>query len=221
MNSLEEKYKKEVVPDLKKRLHCKSLLEVPTLEKIIVNVGLGEAIQNPQALEKVSEDLALITGQKPLITKARKAISNFNLRAGADIGLKVSLRRERMWNFFQKLISVVLPRVRDFRGVSPRSFDGRGNYSLGIREHTVFPEIDPNKVDKLRSLQITIVTTAENDKEGLVLLEELGMPFAKGGEAEELIKMKEMMRKEKKELSKMKAKRLAEGRKIEERRKEE
>lgn len=216
MDSLKEKYIKEAIPALKKELGISNDFAVPNLEKIVINTGLGEAIKNAEALGKMSEDLAIITGQKPLETKAKKAISNFDLRIGDKIGLKVTLRRDRMWNFFKKLVSIVLPRVKDFRGVSPKSFDGRGNYSLGIREHTVFPEIDPNKVDKLRSLQVIIVTTAENDKDALSLLEKLGMPFAKGQEAEEIDRMKVAIKSEKKNLTKLKAKRLAEGKNIEE-----
>lgn len=215
MNSLKERYKKEIVPELKKELGYTNDLSVPNLSEIIVNVGLGEAVTNPQAIEQMSKDIATITGQKPYVTKARRAISNFKIRAGQKIGLKVTLRRERMWDFFQKLVNIVLSRVKDFRGVSRRAFDGQGNYALGIREHTVFADIDPNKVDKLRSLQVVIVTTARDDKEGLLLLEKLGMPFAKEADVRELERMKELMKKEKKELSKLKAQRLAEGKKIE------
>lgn len=221
MDDLKEKYIKEIVPALKEELGLENDSMVPNLEKIVVNVGLGESITNPQSLAKMSEDLAIITGQKPLVTKAKRAISNFNLRSGQEIGLKVTLRRDRMWNFFQKLVSIALPRVRDFRGLSRGSFDGFGNFALGIKEHSVFPEIDPNEIDKLRSFEIIIVTTAQKDEDGLKLLEKLGMPFAKADEAKELEKMKEVLKREKKELSKVKAQRLAEGKKVEERRKTE
>jgi len=218
MNRLKEKYKKEIIKKLKKELGKSNDFAVPNLKKIVINVGLGEVINNSQALETMSEDLKTITAQKPLVTKARKAISNFDIRPGLEIGLKVTLRRDRMWDFFDKLISIILPRIKDFRGVSRSAFDGFGNYSLGIKDHTVFPEIDPNKIEKIRSLQVNIVTTAENDKEGLKLLEVLGMPFSKEDEAKLFEKMKDSMKKEKKELAKMKAERMSEGKGIETRR---
>ncbi|MBN2016144.1 50S ribosomal protein L5 [Candidatus Dojkabacteria bacterium] len=221
MSDLKEKYKKEILPELKKELKVKNDFEVPTLKQIVVNIGLGEVVNNKQVLEKVSEDLAVITGQKPLVTRAKKAISNFKIRKGLEIGLKIDLRSDRMWDFFEKVVSIVLPRIKDFRGVSRKAFDGFGNYSLGIRDHTVFPEIDPNKVDKIRSFQINIITTARNDKQGFRLLELLGMPFAKVEDMRMMEKMQEAIRKERKEQEKMKAQRQSEGKDIEERRVEE
>jgi large subunit ribosomal protein L5 len=216
MNKLREQFKNEIRDQLAKSLKKDNILAVPTLEKIVINVGLGEVITNAQALEKTREVLELISGQKPLVTKARKAISNFKIRKGLEIGLKVTLRRDRMWDFLEKLISIVLPRIKDFRGVSRRSFDGEGNYSIGLRDHTIFPEIDPNKVDKIRSLQIIIVTSADNNEEGLKLLEILGMPFAKEEDVKAYERVQEAMKKEKKDKAKLKAERVKEGRKIEE-----
>ncbi len=218
MNRLRKKYKEDIVPKLEKKIGGNNTMAVPNLEKIVVNIGLGEVINNPQALEKMGEDIKVITGQKPLVTKVKKAISNFNIRPGMDIGLKVTLRRERMWDFFDKLITIVLPMVKDFRGLPRNSFDGYGNYTLGMKDHTIFSEIDPNKIDKIRSLEITIVTTARNDREGFILLEELGMPFAKESEARVLEQIHESINKEKKELESLKAKRLSEGKDIEDRR---
>jgi len=220
MNRLKETYKKEIVPKLMKKLKIENNMAVPNLEKIVINIGLGEVVKNPQALEKMSDDLSVITGQKPLVTKVKKAISNFNIRPGMDIGLKVTLRHDRMWDFFDKLVTIVLPMVKDFRGLSRRSFDGYGNYSLGMRDHTIFPEIDPNKIDKIRSLQIIIVTTARKDHDGLILLEELGMPFAKESEARVLDNIHETLDKEKKELDKLKEERLSKGKDIQDRRTE-
>lgn len=174
-----EKYYNEVLPELKKKFGYTNDLEVPRLVKIKVNTGLGEALTNPKALEAMSAALELITGQKPVETKAKKAISNFKIRKGDVIGLMVTLRGSRMWYFFEKLINIVLPRVRDFRGLSENAFDTRGNYSLGIKEHVVFPEIDPNTVDKIRGLGINIVTTAKTKEEGLEFLKLMGMPFKK------------------------------------------
>jgi large subunit ribosomal protein L5 len=156
-------------------------MQVPRIEKVVVNIGLGEAMDNPKALEAAVGDLTTITGQKPVITKARKSIANFKLREGRAIGAKVTLRGERMWSFLDRLMNIALPRVRDFRGVSPDSFDGRGNYTLGFREQLVFPEIEYDKIDKLRGLEVTIVTTATNDDHGKQLLRMLGMPFKKEG----------------------------------------
>jgi large subunit ribosomal protein L5 len=218
MNKLKERYKKEISKDLQKELKLDNQMAVPTLEKIVVNVGMGEVINNSQALEKMSGDLTLITGQKPLETKAKKAISNFQIRMGQSIGLKVTLRGDRMWDFYEKLVDVILPRIRDFRGVSRKSFDGQGNYALGVKDHTVFPEIDPNKIDKIRSFEVIIVTTAKNDTDGVKLLSKLGMPFTKEEDAKMLEKMSESLKKERKEQAKMKAKRMAEGKNIEERR---
>ncbi len=172
-----ERYREEIVPELRERFGYRNVMEVPAIEKVVVNIGLGEAIQNAKALDAASRDLAVITGQKPLITRARKSIATFKLRKGMPIGLKVTLRGRRMYDFLDRLFNVALPRVRDFRGVSPDAFDGRGNYSLGIREQLIFPEIDYDKIDRVRGLEVTIVTTAETDEEARELLRLLGMPF--------------------------------------------
>jgi large subunit ribosomal protein L5 len=174
---LREKYQREVVPALTKEFGFKNPMEVPKVEKVVVNIGLGEALQNPKAMEAALGDLTTITGQKPVVTRARKSIANFKLRDGQAIGAMVTLRGERMYEFLDRLVTLALPRIRDFRGVSRRSFDGRGNYSIGLREQIVFPEIDYDKVDKLRGLEVAIVTTARNDNEGYALLKNLGMPF--------------------------------------------
>lgn len=179
MSRLQEKYLNETVPALVNKFEYSSVMQVPKLEKIVVNMGVGDAIGNPKALEDAVEELTLITGQKPVITKAKKSIANFKLREGMSIGCKVTLRGEKMYHFFDKLVSVALPRVRDFRGVSSSSFDGRGNYTLGIKEQLIFPEINYDKVNRLRGMDIVIVTSAENDSEGHALLEALGMPFAR------------------------------------------
>lgn len=172
-----EYYEKEVKPALVRRFKYKNVMQVPKIEKIVVNVGLGEAIQNIKALDAASHDIMLITGQKPVITKAKKSIASFKLREGMSIGCMVTLRRERMYEFYRKLVTVVLPRVRDFKGVSPKSFDGRGNYTLGLKEQTLFPEIEYDKIDKVRGMNITITTTAPSDEEGFELLKLMGMPF--------------------------------------------
>lgn len=172
-----ERYRNEVVPALMERFGYKNVMEVPKVEKVVVNIGLGEALQNAKALEYASRDLVLITGQKPAVTRARKSIAAFKLRKGAPIGLKVTLRGRRMYDFLDRLFNVALPRVRDFRGVSPDSFDGRGNYTLGIREQIIFPEVDYDQIDRVRGMEITIVTTAETDEEARELLRLLGMPF--------------------------------------------
>jgi len=177
MARLQEHYDTEVVPKMREKFRYRNPMQVPRLSKVIVNMGLGEAIENVKVLESASEELGLITGQRPVITKARKSISNFKLRAGVPIGVKVTLRRERMCNFLDKLMGVALPRVRDFKGVSSKGFDGRGNYTLGIREQIIFPEINYDKIDKIKGMNITIVTTAKTDEEGLELLRLLGMPF--------------------------------------------
>ncbi|HSB89857.1 MAG TPA: 50S ribosomal protein L5 [Anaerolineales bacterium] len=177
---LRERYDREIAPALKKDLGLKSLMQIPRLEKIIVNVGVGEALDNAKALDSAVDDITVITGQKPVVTKARKSISNFKLREGRAIGLKVTLRGERMWSFFDRLVNVALPRTRDFRGVSPNSFDGRGNYTLGIREQLIFPEIVYDKIDKIRGFEVTVVTTAPDDAQARALLQLLGMPFRKG-----------------------------------------
>jgi large subunit ribosomal protein L5 len=174
---LEEKYLTEVAPQLKARLGYNNIMEVPKLEKIVLSIGLGEATQEPKVLEAAEKTLATISGQHPVTTRAKKSISAFKLRAGMPIGMMVTLRGKRMYDFFDKLVNVVLPRFRDFRGVSRDSFDGRGNYSLGMKEQIVFPEIDYDKVDKIRGLEVTIVTTAKNDDEARTLLELMGMPF--------------------------------------------
>jgi large subunit ribosomal protein L5 len=174
---LKVRYREEVVPALVKEFNYRSVMQAPRIEKISVNIGLGEALQNSKALEFAANDLATITGQKPVITKARRSIAAFKLREGMPIGLKVTLRGDRMWDFLDRLINVVLPRQRDFQGVSPDSFDGRGNYSLGLREQLVFPEINYDKIDKIRGMEITIVTTAKTDEEARRLLALLDMPF--------------------------------------------
>ncbi len=178
MERLKKKYQEEVIPAMMKEFGYKNPLQVPRLEKITLNVGLGEAIQNIKVLDAAVSEVAAITGQKPVITRAKKAIANFKLREGVPIGCMVTLRRERMYEFLDRLIHVALPRVRDFRGVSDRSFDRRGNYSLGLREQIIFPEIQADKVEKARGLSIAIVTTAKTDQEGKALLKYLGMPFA-------------------------------------------
>ena len=177
---LKERYDKTVREDLRKQFNYGNVMQIPKVEKIILNIGMGEAIGNAKAMDAAAGDLAAITGQRPIITKSRKAISNFRLRIGMPIGLKVTLRGERMWHFLEKLVTVALPRIRDFQGVPDRSFDGRGNYSLGLKEQLVFPEIDYEKIDRLRGLEITIVTTARTDEEGRALLRSLGMPFRAG-----------------------------------------
>jgi large subunit ribosomal protein L5 len=174
---LKEHYTKTVVPALTKELGFKNVMAVPKIEKISINIGMGEATQNSKVLDGASNELGLIAGQKPVITKAKKSIAAFKLREGMPIGVMVTLRGDRMYEFLDRLVTVALPRVRDFRGVSPKSFDGRGNYTLGIRDQLIFPEIDYNKVDKTKGMNITIATTARTDAEGLALLRHLGMPF--------------------------------------------
>jgi large subunit ribosomal protein L5 len=177
---LREKYLTEVVPQLKAKLGINNVMQLPKLEKIVLSIGLGEATQNPKALEAAEGDLAVISGQHPVITRAKKSIASFKVRSGMPIGMMVTLRGQRMYDFFDKLVNVILPRFRDFRGVSADSFDGQGNYNLGIKEQIVFPEIDYDKIDKVRGLQVTVVTTAKNDNEARSLLQLLGMPFKKG-----------------------------------------
>ncbi|HEO8421685.1 50S ribosomal protein L5 [Niallia sp. FSL W8-0635] len=179
MNRLKEKFVKETTPALMSKFNYKSVMEVPRLEKIVVNMGVGDAVANAKALDVAVEELALITGQKPLITRAKKSIAGFRLREGMPIGAKVTLRGERMYQFIDKLVSVSLPRVRDFRGISKKSFDGRGNYTLGVKEQLIFPEIDYDKVNKVRGMDIVIVTTAKTDEEARELLTQFGMPFQK------------------------------------------
>lgn len=183
MNKMQERYNKEVAPALLKSFGFKNVMQVPRLEKIVVNIGLGEALDNPKALEAAVTDLTAVTGQKPVQTKARKSIANFKLREGRLIGTKVTLRGPRMWAFFDRLVNIALPRVRDFRGISPNAFDGRGNYTLGLKDQLVFPEIEYDKIDKLRGMEITIVTSAQNDDEARALLRQLGMPFSGKKEA--------------------------------------
>lgn len=172
-----ERYRSEVVPKLSQEFGYKNAMQVPRLEKIVVNVGVGAATQNPKLLEKATEELGAITGQKPLVRKARKSIANFKLRQGQNIGAMVTLRGDRMWEFLDRLVSIALPRVRDFKGVSPKAFDGRGNYTLGIREQIIFPEVDYDAVEKITGLNVTVCTTARSDAEGKALLTHLGMPF--------------------------------------------
>ncbi len=176
---LKEKYQNEVVPALMERFQYSSVMEAPKLEKIVVNMGVGEAKDNPKALENAVKELELITGQRPVVTKAKKSIANFKLRAGMNVGAKVTLRGEKMYDFLDKLMNISLPRVRDFRGVSSSSFDGRGNYALGVREQLIFPEIEYDMVDSIRGLDIVIVTSANTDEEAKVFLELMGMPFRK------------------------------------------
>ena len=179
MSRIKEKHQKETVPELMKQFGYKNVMQVPKLSKIVLNIGMGESIQNPKAMEAAEKDLTTIAGQKPVITRAKRSVAAFKLRAGVPIGMMVTLRGKRMYDFYDKLVSIVLPRIRDFQGVPRESFDGQGNYALGIKEQVVFPEIDYDKVDKLRGLEIVIVTTARNDEEGRELLRSLGMPFVK------------------------------------------
>lgn len=177
MARLLEQYRNEIAPKLQERLGRKNRLSLPRLEKVVVNMGVGSAIQDRKRLEEAAAHLAQITGQRPVITRARKAVSGFRLRQGMEIGCKVTLRGRRMYEFVDRLISLALPRVRDFRGLNPKAFDGKGNYSLGLNEQVVFPEIDPDKVTHTQGMNVVLVTTAHNDEEGLALLRELGMPF--------------------------------------------
>jgi large subunit ribosomal protein L5 len=176
---LKERYLNEITPALMQKFQYTSVMQVPKVEKVVINMGVGEAVGNSKVLDGAVEDLKAISGQQPVITRAKKSIAGFKLRAGMPIGVKVTLRGERMYHFLDKLFNVVLPRVRDFRGVSTKSFDGRGNYTLGLREQIIFPEIDYDKIDKVRGMDIVIVTTAKTDEESRALLEQLGMPFAK------------------------------------------
>ena len=177
MEKLREQYEKEVVPALMKKFQYKSIMQVPKLDKVVINIGLGDTKENPKSLENAMNDLTQITGQRPMITKAKKSIAAFKLREGANVGCKVTLRSDKMYDFVYKLFNVALPRVRDFRGVSADSFDGRGNYSMGIKEQLIFPEIEYDKIDRLRGMDIIFVTTAETDEEAKELLTLLGMPF--------------------------------------------
>ncbi|MBQ7717963.1 MAG: 50S ribosomal protein L5 [Clostridia bacterium] len=179
MSRLKDKYVNEVAPALMKKFEYKSVMQIPKFEKVVINIGLGEAKDNPKAVEAACGDLALITGQKPVVTKAKKSVANFKLRQGMNIGCKVTLRSEKMYEFIDRLFNVALPRVRDFRGINADSFDGRGNYSMGIREQLIFPEIEYDKIDKIRGMDIIFVTTAETDEEARELLTLMGAPFAK------------------------------------------
>jgi large subunit ribosomal protein L5 len=179
MSQVQSQYKERVAPQLKEKFKYENVHQIPKLEKIVLNMGLGEAIQNIKIIDSAVEELMLIAGQRPVVTRARKSIAAFKLRAGMPIGCMVTLRRGRMYDFFNKLVNVALPRVRDFRGISPRAFDGAGNYSLGIKEHIIFPEIDYDKIDKIKGMNISIVTSAESDEEGRELLTLMGMPFRK------------------------------------------
>jgi len=179
MSRLKERYRKEVIPSLMKLYQYKNIMQVPRLDKIALSIGLGEAISNAKALEAAESDLAAISGQHPVTTRAKRSIASFKLRTGMPIGLKVTLRGKRMYDFLDKLINAVLPRIREFQGVPQNSLDGRGNYSLGLKEQIVFPEIDYDKIDKVRGLEVSIITTARTDEEGRYLLELLGMPFVK------------------------------------------
>jgi len=178
-SKIEEFYNTECVPQLMKEFGYKSIMQVPKLEKIVLNMGLGEAVQNPKIVEGAAAELTLIAGQKAVITKAKKSIAGFKLREGMPIGCRVTLRRAKMYDFYTKLVNIALPRVRDFRGINPKGFDGRGNFSMGIKEHIIFPEIDYDKIDKIKGFNITIATSARNDEEGRFLLQALGMPFKK------------------------------------------
>lgn len=177
MARLQDQYMAEILPKMKEKFGYRNVMQVPRLSKVVVNMGLGDAIENVKVIETAAAEIGIITGQKPVVTKARKSIANFKLREGVPIGVMVTLRRDRMYQFLDKLIAIALPRVRDFKGVSPRGFDGRGNYTLGIKEQIMFPEVNYDKIDKIRGMNITIVTTARTDEEGLELLRLMGMPF--------------------------------------------
>ena len=179
---LKEMYQEQVSPALKEQFRYENVMEIPRVTKIVVNIGMGEALTDANALDKAADDVATITGQKPIINRAKRSIANFRLREGNPIGVSATLRGSRMYEFLDRLVTAALPRIRDFQGLNPNAFDGRGNYSLGIREQLIFPEIDYDKVDKVRGMQVTIVTTARNDEEGRRLLELMGMPFAKGNQ---------------------------------------
>jgi large subunit ribosomal protein L5 len=179
MNALKQKYIDEVIPSMTDKFEYKSVMQVPAIDKIVINMGVGDAVQNSKALDSAVEELSLISGQKPIVTRAKKSIAGFRLREGMPIGTKVTLRGERMYEFLQKLIAVSLPRVRDFRGISKKAFDGRGNYTLGVKEQLIFPEVNYDKVSKVRGMDIVIVTTSNTDEEARELLAQLGMPFQK------------------------------------------
>lgn len=179
MGTLKEQYENQLRAELKKKLGISNVMEIPKIEKIVLNMGLGDAVQNPKVVEKAAQELTLISGQKAVVTRAKKSIATFKLRAGMPIGARVTLRKDRMYDFLSKLINVALPRVRDFRGVSAKGFDGRGNFSMGVSEHIIFPEIDYDKIDQIRGLNVTIVTSAKTDEGARVLLDAIGMPFRK------------------------------------------
>lgn len=179
MGTLKEQYENQLRAELKEKLGISNVMEIPKIEKIVLNMGLGDAVQNPKVVEKAAQELTLISGQKAVVTRAKKSIATFKLRAGMPIGARVTLRKDRMYDFLSKLINVALPRVRDFRGVSAKGFDGRGNFSMGVREHIIFPEIDYDKIDQIRGLNVTIVTSAKTDEGARVLLDAIGMPFRK------------------------------------------
>ncbi|MDR2550046.1 MAG: 50S ribosomal protein L5 [Desulfobulbus sp.] len=179
MATLKEQYEKELKESLQKQLSITNVMDIPKIEKIVLNMGLGDAVQNPKVVEKAAQELTLIAGQKAVVTKAKKSIATFKLRAGMPIGARVTLRKDRMYDFLSKLINIALPRVRDFRGVSPKGFDGKGNFSMGVTEHIIFPEIDYDKIDQIRGLNVTIVTSAKNDDGAKALLDAIGMPFRK------------------------------------------
>lgn len=179
MSTLKEQYEKELKPVLQKQLNIGNIMDIPKIEKIVLNMGLGDAVQNPKVVDKAAQELTMISGQKAVVTKAKKSIATFKLRAGMPIGARVTLRKERMYDFLSKLINIALPRVRDFRGVSAKGFDGRGNFSMGVTEHIIFPEIDYDKIDQIRGLNVTIVTSAKTDEHARALLESIGMPFRK------------------------------------------
>ena len=179
MPRLKDKYQNDVIPAMMEKFGYKNKMQVPKMEKIVINIGLGEALQNSKAVDAAVNDLMAITGQKPVVTKAKKSVAGFRVRQGANIGVKVTLRGDRMYEFMDKFVNIVLPRVRDFRGVSPKSFDGRGNYSVGLREQLIFPEIEYDKVDKVRGMEVTFVTTATTDEEARELLRLMGMPFSR------------------------------------------
>ncbi len=179
MNELKQKYREDILPSMMSKFNYESVMQVPDVEKIVINMGVGDAVQNSKALDNAVEELSLISGQKPMVTRAKKSIAGFRLREGMPIGAKVTLRGERMYEFLQKLIAVSLPRVRDFRGISKKAFDGRGNYTLGVKEQLIFPEINYDKVSKVRGMDIVIVTTSNTDEEARELLAQLGMPFQK------------------------------------------
>ena len=178
MGTLKEQYENQLRAELKEKLGISNVMEIPKIEKIVLNMGLGDAVQNPKVVEKAAQELTLISGQKAVVTRAKKSIATFKLRAGMPIGARVTLRKDRMYDFLSKLINVALPRVRDFRGVSAKGFDGRGNFSMGVSEHIIFPEIDYDKIDKVRGMDIIVVTTAKTDEEARELLKLLGMPFS-------------------------------------------